>query len=87
VNAEVEARRKRGTMSITKRVTKNKHGDVVLTVTLVGWNDAARFAYGMQTLQCEFGDQGRRAMWSIRQQVGADRHDKACKQLGIPNTR
>jgi peptidyl-tRNA hydrolase len=70
-------------VSISKRVTKNEHGDVVLTVTLIGAYDAMRFADGMRHLQCEFGEQGRKALKSIRRQIGSEKFDRSIKMFGM----
>lgn len=51
-------------MSIEHRMSRNKHGERVLTVTLVGDYAIARFATHLLRSGCDFADVGRRVLRS-----------------------
>ena len=55
-------------MSTRKRMSRNEHGEPVLVITVEGHSDIYRLARGMETLQVEFCDLGRRIL------AGLDRH-------------
>lgn len=58
---------------IEKRLTKNEHGDPVLTIRVTGVSDVYRFADGMTRLQSEFCAKGRLALRSLWRQIGRER--------------
>lgn len=60
-------------MSTDKRVTFNEHGEPVVTVTILGWDDAFRLSWALAHLQCDFADVGRRIGSSLRRKLGAVR--------------
>ena len=55
---------------IEKRLTKNDHGEPVLTVRVTGAYDTFRFARVMQTGQMEFARKGTLALQSLRRFMG-----------------
>ena len=60
-------------MSVEKRVTFTEHGDPVVTVKIVGYSDAFRFAWALAHLQCDFAGVGERIGASLRRRLGAAR--------------
>lgn len=52
------------------RLSRNEHGEPVLTITLVGWHSIHRFAYNLLGHQCEFAEMGRKILRSHRRTVG-----------------
>lgn len=59
---------------IEKRLSRNEHRDPVLTLTLTGVHDVYRFAFGMTYMQVEFCAVGRKALASLRRQLGRERY-------------
>jgi hypothetical protein len=57
-------------MSHSSVVTKNEHGEPVLTVTVTGAYDVVRFANVMRHGQVEFGDSGRQAHARVQRIIG-----------------
>lgn len=57
---------------IEKRLTRNKHGDPVLTIKVTGVSDVYRFADGMTRLQCEFSRKGRLTLRSLWRMLGRE---------------
>lgn len=72
---------------IASRVTKNEHGEPVLTVTVTGFHDAYRFADGMTRLQCEFAHHGRNRIASLRRLCSRENWEAAMDYFHGSGTR
>lgn len=68
-------------MAVTKRMSRNEHGEPVLTIVVEGHHDIYRLARGMERLQVEFADLGRRILAGLdRQRRGLV--DALTRQMG-----
>jgi len=74
-------------MAMTKRVSKNRDGDVQLVVRVTGTQDVYRFASHMLTGQCEFADAGMKALRSLRRQIPREHWSYMLRSLAGPATR
>jgi len=68
----------------TKRVSRNRDGDVQLVIRVTGTQDVYRFASHMLTGQCEFADAGHRALRSLRRQIPRHQWAYMLESLGGP---
>ncbi len=59
-------------MSTSKRVTFDEYNQPHVIITIVGWDDAFRFAWALGHLQTDFADLGRRVGGSLRRRIGAE---------------
>lgn len=59
---------------ITKRLTRTKHGDPLLTIKVEGTSDVYRFAHHLTHGQVEFARVGRRSLRSLKKQLGPKRY-------------
>ena len=71
---------------LTKRVSKNRDGDIQLVIRVTGAQDVYRFASHMLTGQCEFADAGVRALRSLRRRIEPHQWNWMLGSLGGPAT-
>jgi hypothetical protein len=60
---------------------RDEHGDLRLTVTLIGGHDIFRFAVNMLSQQVEFFRAGRVALVELREALTPDRFDPMARSL------
>jgi hypothetical protein len=61
-------------MAVEKRLSRDKFGQPVLTVRVVGAHDIYRLSRHLLYGQVEFGELGQRALRSLRRQMGRARY-------------
>jgi hypothetical protein len=74
-------------MSTTYKRSRTKHGDPVLTITVVGWHDIFRVTENLLHAQCEFADASRKTLQWMRRGLGASRYDAFDKSMTGGKTR
>jgi len=74
-------------MALTKRVSKNRDGDVQLVIHVTGTHDVYRFASHMLTGQCEFAEAGMNALRSLRRQIPREHWSCMLRSLAGPAAR
>lgn len=61
-------------MSVSKRLTRDKHGTPILTITVAGPHDIYRLSRHMLSGQVEFCELGHRSLRSLRKLLGRERY-------------
>lgn len=62
-------------MSAEFKHSRNKHGDPVLTITVVGFHDIFRLQWNLLHAQVEFSAAARKSFQWMRRSLGAARYD------------
>lgn len=68
-------------MSATYQRARNEHGDLVLTITVVGWHDIFRLTWNHLHAQVEFSADARKTFQWMRRALGAKQFDAIDRSL------
>lgn len=67
--------------------SRNRHGDPVLTITVVGWHDIFRLQWNLLHAQCEFSEAARKSFQWMRRCLGPARYDAFDQSMTGGKTR